>query len=57
MEGDFAPDHFEAIRDVVSRLGVADVQAFGHTESLLRPGSSGDAGPRLCSVRLRGDRT
>ena len=31
MEGDFAPDHFEAIRDVVSRLGVADVQAFGLT--------------------------
>jgi hypothetical protein len=31
MEEDFAPEHFEAIRDVVSHLGVADVRAFGLT--------------------------
>ena len=31
MEGEFEPTHFEAIRDIVSRLGVADVRAFGLT--------------------------
>jgi hypothetical protein len=29
MEGEFDPVHFDAIRDVVARLGVADVRAFG----------------------------
>ena len=31
MEGEFEEDRFGAIRDVVSRLGVADVRAFGLT--------------------------
>ena len=31
MEGEFEPQHFAAIRDVVARLGVADVRAFGLT--------------------------
>ena len=31
MEGEFDPRHFTAIRDVVARLGVADVRAFGLT--------------------------
>lgn len=31
MEGEFEPQHFTAIRDVVARLGVADVHAFGLT--------------------------
>lgn len=31
MEGEFDPQHFTAIRDVVARLGVADVRAFGLT--------------------------
>jgi HD-like signal output (HDOD) protein len=31
MERDFEPQHFTAIRDVVARLGVADVRAFGLT--------------------------
>jgi hypothetical protein len=31
MEGKFEPQHFIAIRDVVARLGVADVRAFGLT--------------------------
>ena len=31
MEGGFEPQHFTAIRDVVARLGVADVRAFGLT--------------------------
>lgn len=30
-EGEFETDHFEAIREVVGRLGVADVRAFGLT--------------------------
>ncbi len=29
MEGEFDPEHFTDIRDVVARLGVADVRAFG----------------------------
>ena len=29
MEEDFAPERFDAIRDVISRLGGADVHAFG----------------------------
>ena len=29
MESKFDPAHFDAIRDVVARLGVADVRAFG----------------------------
>jgi HD-like signal output (HDOD) protein len=31
MEGEFEPQHFTAIRDVVARLGVADVRTFGLT--------------------------
>ncbi|GIW54733.1 MAG: hypothetical protein KatS3mg082_1137 [Nitrospiraceae bacterium] len=31
MEGEFAAEHFTDIRDVVARLGVADVRAFGLT--------------------------
>jgi hypothetical protein len=31
MEGDFAEEDFELIRDIVSRLGLADVRAFGLT--------------------------
>ncbi len=31
MEGEFEPEHFAEIRDVVARLGVADVRAFGLT--------------------------
>ena len=40
MDGEFESEHFTAIRDVVTRLGVADVRAFGLTwddcEQLLR---------------------
>ena len=31
MDGEFEPHHLTAIRDVVGRLGVADVRAFGLT--------------------------
>lgn len=31
MDGDFAPAHLPTIRDVVARIGVADVRAFGLT--------------------------
>ena len=31
MEGDFEEKHFDAIRDVVARLGLAEVRAFGLT--------------------------
>ena len=31
MEGDFEEAYYDAIRDVVARLGLADVQAFGLT--------------------------
>lgn len=31
MEEEFESDHFTVIRDVVARLGVADVRAFGLT--------------------------
>ncbi len=31
MDGDFDEDNYEILRDVVSRLGVADVKAFGIT--------------------------
>jgi len=31
MDGEFEPQHFNAIRDVVARVGVADVRAFGLT--------------------------
>ena len=31
MEDEFDPEHFTDIRDVVARLGVADVRAFGLT--------------------------
>ena len=31
MEGEFETKHFVEIRDVVARLGVADVRAFGLT--------------------------
>ena len=40
LDGDFADDHVETLREVVARLGVADVRAFGLTwedcEDLLR---------------------
>lgn len=40
MEGDFEEEHFDAVRDVVARLGLADVRAFGLTweecENLLK---------------------
>ncbi len=31
MEGEFEPKHFSEIRDVVARLGIADVRDFGLT--------------------------
>ena len=31
MEGDFEEEHFDAIRDAVARLGLANVRAFGLT--------------------------
>ena len=31
MEGEFDPAHLPTIRDVVARIGVADVRAFGLT--------------------------
>ena len=31
MDGEFERQHFTAIRDVMARLGVADVRAFGLT--------------------------
>ena len=31
MDGVFEPEHFTAIRDVIARLGLADVRAFGLT--------------------------
>lgn len=31
MDGEFDPAHFSTIRDVVARIGVADVRAFGLT--------------------------
>ena len=31
MDGEFAEEDFELIRDIVSRLGLADVRAFGLT--------------------------
>ena len=31
MDGEFDPTHLSPIRDVVARLGVADVRAFGLT--------------------------
>jgi len=31
MEGELAREHYETIRDIVTRLGVADVKAFGLT--------------------------
>ena len=31
MDGEFDPQHLTAIRDVVARLGVADVRTFGLT--------------------------
>ena len=31
MEEDFDPRDFETIRDIVARMGVADVRAFGMT--------------------------
>jgi cobyrinic acid a,c-diamide synthase len=40
MNSDFEAEHFDAIRDAVARLGLADVRAFGLTweecESLLK---------------------
>ncbi|MEZ4714331.1 MAG: hypothetical protein R3A44_44535 [Caldilineaceae bacterium] len=29
MDGEFADENFDQIRDVIARLGVADVRAFG----------------------------
>ncbi len=31
MDGDFGEDNYEVLRDIVSRLGVADVKTFGIT--------------------------
>ena len=31
MDGEFEREHFAEVRDVVARLGVADVRAFGLT--------------------------
>ena len=31
MEGDFEEENYETLREIVSRLGVADVKAFGLT--------------------------
>lgn len=31
MDGEFDPTHLSTIRDVVARIGVADVRAFGLT--------------------------
>jgi len=31
MDGDFEEENYEILRDIVSRLGVADVKAFGLT--------------------------
>ncbi len=31
MEADFEPHDFETLRDIISRLGIADVKAFGMT--------------------------
>ena len=31
MEADYEPQDYEILRDIVSRLGVADVKAFGMT--------------------------
>lgn len=31
QEGEFAPTDFEVVRDIVSRLGLADVNEFGLT--------------------------
>ena len=31
LDGEFADEKYETIRDIVSRLGVADVKAFGLT--------------------------
>ncbi len=31
MDGDLEEENYEALRDIVSRLGVADVKAFGLT--------------------------
>ncbi len=31
MEGEFGPAHLSTIRDVVARIGVADVRDFGLT--------------------------
>ena len=31
MDGEFAPAHLPTMRDVVARIGVSDVRAFGQT--------------------------
>jgi len=31
MEGEFDPNDFETLRDIISRLGLADVREFGLT--------------------------
>lgn len=31
MEGEFEEEHFEVLREVISRVGLADVRAFGLT--------------------------
>jgi len=31
LDGEFAEEDFEVIRDIVSRLGLADIRAFGMT--------------------------
>ena len=31
MEGEFDPSHFETLRNIINRLGLADVREFGLT--------------------------
>ena len=31
LDGEFEPQHFDEVRDTVTRIGVADVRAFGLT--------------------------
>ena len=42
MDGEFDDNHFSVIRDVVARVGVADVRAFGLTlrQAQDRPGTT-----------------
>jgi len=57
MEGDFEEKHFDAIRDVVARLGLADVRAFwpdvGRVrESAQATGLPCPPGDRRCLIEI-----